>query len=76
MKIETIAEQVGLTYEHFEAYAYTKFYETDSLLAAAACRAARQTEKERCSEYEMECVGRVLYAFYLDNPIHLQNIKK
>lgn len=76
MKIETLAEKVGLTYEQFEAYAYLKFYEHRPLQAAAACRAARNTSHERCSQYDYNSFGVVVCAYYLDNPSHFENLKK
>lgn len=76
MKIETLAEKVGMTYEQFEAYAYLKFYEDRPFLAAAACRAARSNSRERCSEYESHSYGVVVMAYYLDNPSHFKNLQK
>jgi len=61
MKIQTLAEKVGLTYEQFEAVAYTYWHETNAHRAAAACRAARKTSLDLCSDYEATSFSATAY---------------
>lgn len=64
MKIETLAEKVGLTYEQFEAVAYTYWHETNAHRAAAACRAARKTSLDLCSDYEVSSFSATAYEIF------------
>ena len=64
MKIETLAEKIGLTYEQFEAVAYTYWHETNANSAAAACRAARRTSLELCSDYEASSFSATAFEIY------------
>lgn len=64
MKIETLAEQFGLTYDQFESVAYTYWYETNANRAAAACRAARKTSFELCTNDELNGFSATIFFIY------------
>lgn len=69
MKIETLAEQFGLTYEQFESVAYTYWHETDAHRAAAACRAARKTSLELCTNDELNGFSATIFFFFYRNSL-------
>lgn len=66
MKIETLAQRIGLTYEQFEAVAYTYWHETNANRAAAACRAARRTSLELCNDFEASSFSATAFEIYLN----------